>query len=1661
MRKILSSLAGLCLLSVSAFAADTVPWSNDFSNYSNSISGWKSTKIYSSSRGFTVSSAQLYIQQAAMNKYNEVWEYFSADGFALEAGKDYRFQLTAKTNNENASAQNYFKVCVFKKSDIDDNVNNYDKVVTEVLSGSQLTTEVAAYAGYFNVPETGDYYLGLYVYADYASRALYFDDFVLKESSMDAPAAANLEVVPDATGILKAQVKVTAPTKTVRGADLSSITKLVVTRDGGEVKVFDSPAPGQELSFTDYVAQPGSHIYNVLGYNENGPGLDTEVQTAIGAEVQKQIWLNGRPYWAKYCPDGRIRIEWPATTNITEYKVETLDGRVITGEVDTFYTVVHDTRGDKEVECYGIYDTEFQAGNEPIGWQYKVSKLDDEGNATQLGVTNYICLNNQVPYYPNFRTAAALNGFSLDNDNEYGWQFTTNHVNGGLSRPYGYADKSYCYENWLISPGLMLSKDKFYRVKLTGCSDSGTATYTIKVGKGSYREALDIVVTEDHPMVDGDNNLTVLQTDEMFMSVPEDGQYFVGIRGKYPSTVYSEALRLQRFDIIEVNPGLPNVPENVKVNYSNSTITFTVPTQAIDGSDVAGLEKIEILKNGELFQTITEGVEPGAAMSVSIEVKPGVADVYAIRAYNAAGQGESASAKVFVLTPPYDNDFNSKNSLEGFTMVNLLGTSQNFHLQNDQVRLFYDEAGSDHWLITPPITLTAGQYYQLNYHAKASADNAGHMEVRLGNAAIVDSLKQVITPEFALNQEKNIFGGFHEDWFTVETTGQYYLGYHVTHDAGRHNHEVYLDNLQIAQGVAGTTPAHGNLVVTPAADGSLWAKLSYTAPTQSLNGAALNVNSTQSVQFFINGVQTGGNMPDGTPNSNTRSFNCYPGQTVTIDVKVDEELPYIFSARCGSTGPLTYVDAFVGINRPDYPDPSSVELVETQPYGRVKMSWKPVTKDYEGYDMNPDNVRYEVMKIETNPVNPETFIEVPVVTDIEGCEVEFDAIDKDAPQTMVRYVLRARNLRGLGSSGVFSPYVNVGKPYRLPYRETFAGNNSTPGAKTAIFSETMEGACRWSLLRDGEISASSGDGDGCFLSMEALGIGSKGRFFTGKVNLGSGVNPGLSMLVYNYDTSDSDEKTSGNLLEFLVYSYGDRQWHSLGAEKSLDELCEGRPGWNKITIDLREFADQVVVCGIDATCITHTFTSIDNIQIFDIPEVDLSLQSQNAPVSVIPGSEFTVEVNVVNNGLIPTAPESVEMLIDDETVATVPGTEIPVGEVATFEFTHSFPTVDLAEAHELTFRVNCAADADNADNVSTATVALLSDALNGVENLTATANDDQLVTLSWDAPAAPAEGPVTESFEGWNAGVASQRGWTAHDGDKREIMGVAAPGGSSALDIPGLPFQGLGSFAVINTDEGPIVPAMGYTGNTGSNFLMSLKPLGASGSTDDWMISPLLSGKAQTITFFARNYSPMYTAGLEVLYSEGGMSLGDFKSIVAGSISNTAWAGYSADLPEGAKRFALRNITYCDGGFSLMIDDVTYEPATGDEVALLGYNVYTDEGCVASPEETTFTFGEPMDEGEYVFGVSVRYANGESAVTPVKVLVEAGIANVSVADGVYVFGGKGCINVCGAEGLDVEVYNAAGALITSGQVTAGGRIAAANGVYFVRVNGQSFKVRVN
>ena len=193
---------------------------------------------------------------------------------------------------------------------------------------------------------------------------------------------------------------------------------------------------------------------------------------------------------------------------------------------------------------------------------------------------------------------------------------------------------------------------------------------------------------------------------------------------------------------------------------------------------------------------------------------------------------------------------------------------------------------------------------------------------------------------------------------------------------------------------------------------------------------------------------------------------------------------------------------------------------------------------------------------------------------------------------------------------------------------------------------------------------------------------------------------------------------------------------------------------------------------------------------------------------------------------------------------------------------------------------------------------------------------------------------VTEDFEDTNTfptfglgGITS----TQHTG---------AFGDWTIYDSTGSRVWGSNDFTWTNTNEPQAW--MPFNGNTvgnaeahsGVQYIESVCPASSSIAANSWLISPELSGNAQTITFWARIFTTKYTPEtFEVLYTTSGIdrsnfanSVNNFTLVQSYSSSTETWTKYEVELPANAKHFAIRHTSL--NIFGLMVDDVTYEIST-------------------------------------------------------------------------------------------------------------------------------------
>lgn len=346
--------------------------------------------------------------------------------------------------------------------------------------------------------------------------------------------------------------------------------------------------------------------------------------------------------------------------------------------------------------------------------------------------------------------------------------------------------------------------------------------------------------------------------------------------------------------------------------------------------------------------------------------------------------------------------------------------------------------------------------------------------------------------------------------------------------------------------------------------------------------------------------------------------------------------------------------------------------------------------------------------------------------------------------------------------------------------------------------------------------------------------------------------------------------------------------------------------------------------------------------------------------------------------------------------------------------------------------------------------------LPGVTDLSAEATENYGAHLSWSQPDMTAILPeaIEESFESGESFAQEFEGWTFVDLDQKAV------GGSYAFTIPGIVTGSTpASFVVFDTTD----PMYNLSAHSGKKMLTSFF-IYEGGQTDDWAISPALSGKAQTISFYARSYMSFAPETIEVYYSTGSTEPADFVLASNAIVVPEAWTPYSVELPAGAKHFAVRSCA--TDGYFLFLDDFEFEAEpTVKDLTLKGYEVFvngtSENNTLVSACEFDYTMpAENVSENGSAaeFIVVTHYDKGISLPSNVATvnLTPTGVASI---DSNLTISRQGrTVVIEGAEGMSVSVHSVDGKAFFTGTGKARTTIELAAGVYIVRAGNKTVKL---
>lgn len=920
-------------------------------------------------------------------------------------------------------------------------------------------------------------------------------------------------------------------------------------------------------------------------------------------------------------------------------------------------------------------------------------------------------------------------------------------------------------------------------------------------------------------------------------------------------------------------------------------------------------------------------------------------------------------------TLPYVNSFDTPEEQAQVAIYDANNDGKTFSFDTDTKTnstvgkyTYNSSSAADDYLVFPAVPLEVGKKYIISVDARANSSTYDErVAVICGKESKISAMTTtVIEPTTVVGTE---YVTLTNGEFSVSEAGMYSFAIKACSDKDKFY--LYVDNFSIKEANLNAPVAPADVVVTPDATGANKATVTLTAPNKNLAGN--NLTGVLDMVIAVDGVDVV---------TKQVTAGAAVSEEITVEAPGTYKVVVKFSCAAGVTDPVT-VSAYIGVDVPTEPDNFELQDKNTS----VGMSWTAPQEGVNGAPFFPEDLVYNIYPVEMmeflGMVFPMIDYDNPYATGISGTSYDLEYNTNEGEQAYTFFGLAAENAAGEGE-GIYKAML-TGAPYTLPVKESLAG-----GSLGYWWGSDCDNN---NYYLDGGLYAGDNASDDDGFCLEFQGMTEGWAFLkSGKIALAGAANP-----VYQFDAV----KTLGTVT-LDVYVETSEGQTKLQTIDPTDEYAT-------YTVSLADYKDAVWVSVIlyanfegyaSGTGDPIAIVDIDNIKVVNLLDHNLAVTSLNAPARVNVGTDLVATATVENQGSLDVAAAdyTVKFTVNGE-VTVLEGVDLAAN--ASAEFTYTLPTsVASAESYAIKAEAVYAADEDQANNTSAeVTVKVAFPNYPTVANLTAEV-EGKTVNLAWDEPDLEniAPEPVTDDFESYAPGVSVAIGeWTLVDVDQSPM------GGIQGMDIPNLtPGTTVGSFFVMNQDV--VAGNDLFAGNSGVQYLSTMFAYDGETYNNDWLISPALSGEAQTISFFAKTYTAQYGAEkINVLYSTTDTNLASFVALNDAVVNvPDTWTEYTYDLPAGAKYFAIQCVS--EQAFMLFVDDITYIPAVGAtaDLEIVGYNVYCD-GVKVNEEpvaETSYVATDLAANTTYTYAVSVVYTQGESKAEAVEATIAADLVTI-------------------------------------------------------------------
>lgn len=966
---------------------------------------------------------------------------------------------------------------------------------------------------------------------------------------------------------------------------------------------------------------------------------------------------------------------------------------------------------------------------------------------------------------------------------------------------------------------------------------------------------------------------------------------------------------------------------------------------------------------------------------------------YEVYAKNGDAQSEAAksNAQVFgdAIVPDYSEDFSTDKGIKLYTIIDVNGDGKTwkYDASNKCMRTDYSDekkgSADDDWLITPKVRLTADRTYTVKFTARNRYPKfPNSLEVKWGNSNTPEALSNTGLAETVLPGDKTEYS------FDIapEADGDFYVGFHDIAPKAD-NGVIYLESVEITANALLSSPAAPeNLTVTPGAKGELSATVSFNAPAKNAKGE--NIESLDKIAVKRNGklIKEFGKTEAGKNLS-------FVDNEVPMDGNTTYEVAGYVDDACGNWASAS---VWVGTDTPL--NPANVRLADNT--SSIRGYWdKFGDKGEHGGYADPSKVQVSLYSIED--YGDQKYLGSQIASSQPGenyANINLDpetSINGDGKQSFFNVAAHTEGRERIATNFVFSSSMVVGPSIKPPFQESFANgyvdndicwtenNDAVDNRSTASqwmtstwdSSDADEGCAVWAPHQIGD-------------QVYTIKNGDESAFCLAKVSLANASSPKLTF----------DYNVQGPAALDVIAKLPD------GTEKVVKTLdfSAGQTGWKTCSVDLNELkSERYIICKFNGKSLANNISMyIDNVNVVNDVPYNLKATSISVADNLKTGRTANVKVGVKNLGSEAAAGYTVTLYQDGESVAqkTIDEALAPMAET-TVELSYQVAPNASGNA-KLYAVVDFAQDSDTSDNTTESKTVNFSPVNTAVVNDLEMETAASGVNLKWTEPSEQPAETVTETFDSYAPWSTSFGDWTLVDGNNAEACnffdGYESPFYKKKFAFiifdPNSLLEGydiLGTYPGFDGHGGGQYAAVPYewtdnTGNDESGFV----------DGDNWLISPRLSGNAQTISFYVNNVQIDETGAcketFDVLISKSGKNTDNFVKVGATRVADgqnmisddTNWKLVTVNAPKGTNYFAIHQNTPASTAFLFGVDDVTYEvgaECANDEVA--GYNIYRNAKKIATVDGTTLSYNDTEAESGDYYNVTILFKDSDGNIT--------------------------------------------------------------------------------